>query len=114
MFLVIFLLGCKEEEKTIYLVPEGPPEITTAVEKILKDNPQIVDSAIGDEFIVKIIPPDSSIDHKISIIRPDPDIDFKIGIINPYGNAQTSQMQKLSQKLAEEIRKKMQEQLDKP
>lgn len=79
--------------------------MTTEVKEWLEKKPPVVEASLGDKYIVKIIPPDTDIDHKIQIIRANPEIDFKIRIFNPYGQNLNSD---LLNKLEEAIREQMQ------
>lgn len=90
----IFFTGCDEEDTAVVVALEGQPEAATVVKKWLEEKPEIAESALGDKYIVKIIPPDTEIDHKIQIIQPDPEIDFKIEIYNPYGKELSPELTK--------------------
>jgi hypothetical protein len=109
--LILTECEAEREEKTMYLVLDGSPEVSAEVEGLLKKNPQIVESVLGTDYVVKIIPPKPGIDHKIMIIRPDPDIDFDIRIFNPYGHNPKPEVAK---KLEDAIREQMQQKSKKP
>ncbi len=98
-------------EEPLSIVLEGQLETVNKIRKWLVRNPKIVRPVLGKKYIIKVIPPNGEVDHKIRIIRPDPDIDFKIGIIDPYAHGRTPELEK---KLAELIRKHMQEEFQKP
>lgn len=109
MFLGV-LVGCKKPEQPVTIVLEGEPKVVADVNDWLNDNPQVAATVLEDEFIIKIIPPDISIDQEM-IIRPYPNVDFKIGLIDPYAHGRTPE---LEEKLAELIRKHIQEKFQKP
>lgn len=100
----VFLTGCDEEDTVVVVALEGKPEAAAVVKKWLEEKPEIAESALGDNYIVRIIPPDTEIDHKIQIIRPDPEIDFKIEIYNPYGKELSPE---LTEKLNDAIRERI-------
>jgi hypothetical protein len=104
LLLLTMLAGCKESNspKALLVLPDGQTEVVKTVEKILKEDPNVVKSALGSDFRIKIIEPDESVDHKIVIIKPDPEVDYKIIVIDPGSGYP---MPAISKRLEDEIRK---------
>jgi hypothetical protein len=112
LVLLVFFTGCHKSQKPVSIALEGSPETVAAAKDWLEKNPQAAQSALGGEFIIKNVEPDSKLDHKIVIISPDPGIDFKILVINPQATRMTPQMRELSRDIAESIRRDLQRQMD--
>jgi len=64
---------------------DGPPEITVAIKKPIRDHSKENPPWLVNKYTIRIFQPEQGIEHKIVPFQPDPNIDFKITVFNPFG-----------------------------
>jgi hypothetical protein len=109
MCLVCLSFGCNEsgDPKSLSIVLQADPATKARVEKILKENPELVVPGTQTRYSMIIVKPDSRVDYKIVQVAPDPSVDYKIIVVDP---ASGKELPKLSRQLGNALREKIKKQ----
>ena len=109
---LVLLAACNEKPETVnvQVAVVGAPAVKEQVTILINSNP-ILPANGQTQYTMKLVEPPTDIDFKMNTVTPDPDIDYKIIIV---GAEPETNIEHLSEKLSEQMRKLLEEQFEKP
>ncbi len=100
------LVGCSESahHTTLSIVIEGDPAITSTVEEILKQNPEIVATGAKMKYSLIVVKPDPRMNYTIMQIVPDKSVRYAIRVIEPDSGKELTE---LSREIGRALRREL-------